>query len=405
MRTAARPVPTELWLQIIREASYVPPEAYDVTGLDPFPPNGMPTVPLPVVLHQVLSTKLAMSRVCTTWHNICAEFMYDFIIVRNAATIPLLVDTLTHRTNLAMKVRRLELAYEPPSGDIVCMEGGVFNGATVKELACVAAELICACSRLRTLSLRSWGGCTAMLTGALLQAASTLECLELYPSQVGCYPSLVLLSELHPSYSGSLLLSYEDNSSTLFAGWHSEFILESNVEHTLSQALSENQVHSHTDNFATTRQAVISAHIPPTVLFCTLHLALQIDTLVFCRSAFHLMNQIGTRIPPWLHTLVFYLDELSISPLTLPHIKRIGLRGTRTPSPEEYDFVFNVLVGGSGSGDEHFPGLKLIRFMDVPLARMLEKRRMQFKLWDHRCRSKGVQLEDENGRLMIPGRL
>lgn len=126
----------------------------------------------------------------------------------------------------------------------------------------------------------------------------------------------------------------------------------------------------------------------------------QIDTLTIRRGAFQLIERdINVAAFGALHTLIFYLEDLSMTLPSFPHVERIGLKCTKVPGAKLYEYGFNVLLGTEAFGSP-FPKLNLIRFVEAPLASDLEKRKLRFEIWERRCRSKGVRLENESGQLM-----
>ncbi|KAH8107762.1 hypothetical protein BXZ70DRAFT_1074201 [Cristinia sonorae] len=87
-------LPTELWLEIFRFATYVP-RSRDLTVVDPFAPERLPNfawgVNNPVLS---LRTKCAVVRVCKAWRAMATELLYEHVVVASVNRAKLIFRTL-----------------------------------------------------------------------------------------------------------------------------------------------------------------------------------------------------------------------------------------------------------------------------------------------------------------------
>ncbi|KAF8531637.1 hypothetical protein JB92DRAFT_2849317 [Gautieria morchelliformis] len=428
-------VPPEVWLHIFRDASYV--TLCDMGSYDPLAANGPHMIhsgKLLASIREALSTKCSVSLVCKLWSAILVDCLYDFIIVRDAAHIPLLVYQLSRLgTRISSKVQRIDFMCVATTRDIY------YNGASynARQLAHAAAKLIRLCSRLRALSspatlwervlVTSSKRYTRLLVKALIQVKDTLECLEWrshwsFWSAVDLYrvipPHLrVLLFPSDTSYSSSSPVedSHWDDISKENALDSDEEVL---MEHAFIDRPAPMNTHLHTAdaeycwrwslnddrNLSSLRHVIISPHSfsQHSKQFGALF---QVNTITFHQHGFQFFYNAGLILPSTVHTIIIHAQDFPVTPPRFLYIERIGLMGADKLTSQEYDYVFNFFVGESGPGEDSFPTLNMIRFMDTSLHGILAKRGLQFKLWERRCRSKGVRLEDQTGQLITPNRL
>ncbi|TCD65094.1 hypothetical protein EIP91_003103 [Steccherinum ochraceum] len=96
-------LPTELWLEIFRYATYVP-RSRDLTVVDPFAPERLPNfawgVNNPVLS---LRTKCTLVGVCRSWRKIATELLYEHVVVASVHRAKLIIRTLQESAVAAKK--------------------------------------------------------------------------------------------------------------------------------------------------------------------------------------------------------------------------------------------------------------------------------------------------------------
>ncbi|THH27171.1 hypothetical protein EUX98_g7015 [Antrodiella citrinella] len=94
-------LPTELWLEIFRYATYVP-RSRDLTIVDPFAPERLPNfawgVNNPVLS---LRTKCTLVQVCKAWRVIATELLYEHIVVASIHRAKLIIRTFQDSASIA----------------------------------------------------------------------------------------------------------------------------------------------------------------------------------------------------------------------------------------------------------------------------------------------------------------
>jgi hypothetical protein len=434
-------VPPEVWLLIFRDASYVPP--CDMGSYDPLPANGPHIIHsgnLVPLIREALSTKCSLSLVCKLWSAILVDCLYDFIIIRDAAHIPLLVNQLSRLgTRISSKVQRIDFMCLATTRDIH------YNGASynARQLAHAAAKLIALCSRLRALSspatlwerMLSSKRYTRLLVKALIQVKDTLECLEWrsrwsFWSAVDLYrvilPRLrVLLFPPNFKYSSSSPVEdshWDDFSKENALGSDQGVLMEYPTDGPgFTDGPAPMNTHLHTadaeycwywssitslnDRHLSSLKHIIISPYSFSQVSKQVGALFQVNTVTFHQRGFQVFYNAGWILPSTVHTIIIHAQELPVTPPRCLYIERIGLMKADRLTSQEYDYVFNFFVGESGPGEDNFPILNMIRFMDTSLPEILKNRGLQFKLWERRCRSKGVRLEDQMGELITPDRL
>ena len=426
-------VPPELWLQIIRDASYVPPN--HISDYDPLPPNGSYHVlsgKLILLIRESLSTKYAISLVCKMWNAIVVEVLYEFIIVREAVHIPLLVDNLSRAGGrISRKVQRIDFMCVATTREVYYNEAP-YNA---KQLAYAAAKLIRLCPRLRALSSPAslWERDDTMtqkcysrlLAAALMKVKDTLECIE-WRSRWGLQSMMTLSRVILPRLQLLLFTSerlYHYASFVKDSHWDDILVTDNSEDdddetqaeypedrpaimtwtcsplHTVDGEYFWNwtpssQYERIPERLSSVKHFVIASDPYRFQLQNFWDLLPQIDTITFHQGGFHFVGYEGFNLPSTIHTIILHARDLPTTPPNFPHIKRVGLMGTEDLTTEEYDNAFKLLVGEDGE-DDHFPVLDMIRLVDTSFSGIRRKR--QFMVWERRCRSKGVRLEDETG--------
>lgn len=421
-------LPPELWIQIIREAGYVPP--CDMSDYDPLPPTGSHNIhsgKVLVLVREAISTKYAISLVCRFWNTIVVEFLYDFIIVRDAIHIPLLIDQLSRvGTRISSKVQQLDFAFAPTTCNIA------YNGVSysAKQLAIAAANLISLCPRLRALSSPTtlWERHDEVLSRtyapflaeALIQVKDTLECLNWHCRW--SHHSAIFLRRL---FLPRLKLLLQSSETTYLYASSSEYFHWNDISADLTDEVPfdggsvmmwtcsplhtmDLEYYESWRTFTADIPKPLSSSLRHMVIsqdqFCFFQtpenwsLLSQVNTITFRDEGFcHFINQ-RCFLPPSIHTIIFHVQDFPSMPPIFPYIKRIGLIGTKALAQEEYDYAFNLLVG---SEESLFPGLGMIRLVDAFLPEVFGEREL-LKLWGHRCQLKGIRLEDEMGHSVAP---
>lgn len=456
---ASKKVPSEIWLRIIRDASYVP--LVDTSDHDPLghPAGVSHKIQSGKALEfykEALSIKYTISLVCRSWHIIVDEFLYECIVVQDATHIPFLVDQLSRiGTRISSKIQRLELLFETP-GRKIQYKGVSYNS---KRLALAAAKLICLCPRLRAFSSSAtlWQGrgiregeFHQFLMAALLVVQDTIESLDLrsYHSTKTMldfyYLHLPKLRLLICSWDSGCCVSPFDNLRC-----HTEVSTEHTDESLweVDQISAENKYDSD-DEFERslsskpkTRDISLWAYpylhtldlhfygdwLPlhdmiPGYLDSLRHIVIgpvanmhildhnwcflsQVNIVTFRRAGLLQFHNLEYRLPPTVDTIVFHIQELPITPMAFPFIKRIGLMGVESLTPDEFDYAFDQFVGGWRSTEDNFAILEMIRFMDASVSTIRRTKQSQLRLWARRSWSKGVQLQDETGRPIMENSL
>lgn len=325
------------------------------------------------------------------------EFLYDFIIVWDPIYIPLLADQLSRiGMDRSSRVKRLDFMCIAPTWNIRYREVSY----DAKQLARAAAKIIRLCPRLQALSspatlwerhdINAEKCYTLFLAVALAQVQDTLTCLEWR----SCWSiqSMTILSGLTLPHLRILHFSSQEGPVTHLLDYL--FRLRDDAY------LPRLPDHSRIANYLPSLRHIAIDQAPYCgVLVENWHALSQLNTVAFNRNGLRHLSD-DRSLPPTVHTIILHAQELPIRQITFPHIKRIGLMGAITLTPTEYDYAFDLFVGGWESGYDHFPSLNMIRFMDISLSELLGKRGLQFKLWERRSRSKGVRVEDKNGHVI-----
>ncbi|KAF8528193.1 hypothetical protein BU17DRAFT_81439 [Hysterangium stoloniferum] len=429
-------LPPELLYQIIREAT-VPTELLHGIGYDPIPapgsqllPDQPPSTPSlehsHTLLHKSFTDKVHISLVCRLWRDITIRFMYDFVIVRKALHIPFLLKRLSQPHIDISRILRL---------DFLCLVGtkGICLGNKfypIRRLARAVGKLISLSTNLRVFSFKGdlFREDFFPVAGALLKA-TTLEYLEWcssYNLPLVWYllkPQSPRLRSFHFTFINARVPfthhlcvygGYQAQDSVACTSDHDESsddfdFTREELENMTSLYESETGDQGRLTDIGD--DELINLNLYPTKHITFGHssdvqrflrypnILLQINTLTFGSNTFHSYSHALHSFPANIHTVIFHLEDVPMIMEGVSRAKRLGLKGTELPPPAEFDSHFTMFTG-CGSSGTIFPNLELIQFMDAALAREIEKRPLQLRLWAHRCQSGGISLRDETGRAM-----
>ena len=195
--------PPEIHIEIIGWACRMPCQALEAPPEDPLASVESlrnRTDDIRGKLADLMKTKAALSIVSKSWNNLCKEHLYEFIIVRDAAKIPAILEQMAKAGEYLRPVLRL---------DIVCSWYYPSTAQTTSEhiptLSKYTLDLIAACPRLRVLTFHGnlFHAGPVTLSRVLERSSIRLEYLEW--RAYGEWRNMTFLWRLMPSrgFAGS----------------------------------------------------------------------------------------------------------------------------------------------------------------------------------------------------------
>lgn len=369
-------VPIEIWYQIIREATYIPSWVLDGTLYDPIrriPTRSFPKHPRQIypILRRLLQIKISISLVCRSWSQICSEFLHEFLFIHQERTIVRLMNKYsTINMNHLHKVLRID-----------------FLAPKDSETLSSASSLISMCPSLLAVAFHQDDLHVDSQVFEVLAESESLCCFEWYiPAHV---PKMITR------------YSIKARNWSFYICGHSPFEREFECDgldildvlrDTTEKSLRYDALYPKLEQVEPIRHLVLADWINESTFLNKNHINRTMNILTI--NTFRYQSDLLSNLPPSVHTLVFNIGDIPASlSFIAQHVKYLGLRGSTTSSPAEFDHYFNLLIGNNA----YFPSLKLIQLIDPRLASAFRKRPHQLKLWTRRCSSWGVSLCDESG--------
>jgi len=299
---------------------------------------------------------------------LCQDFMYEFLIIRDAARIPLFLDKIINNKVDSSRILRLDIL-------------------SVDSLAIVAmTELTLLCRELRvfTVDMESFWMSTGNIRLVTALASSPhLVLIELHSAWGSIFPTQ-LLEQVCPK--GTTMIFWD--CAKRAKGWQTCFRFLASLPRSLVTSRGNFVGMFPNDNRSSAVDRILW----------------YINIISFSRGTFY--NMVGNwdyvlSLPITLHTLIIYMDELPMTcQVGFHHIRYLGLKG-KPPFPADLDLYLRRSIDDYAENQTAlFPFLQVIRLIDKELADFLKRRPLQHKLWDYRCHSRGIRLEDDEGKPM-----